>query len=70
MLYEQGEYKEAASLITHLSVGTFRIILRELPMDVFLEALPHSLPIVQALYDKVSIDDKNVFAILSHHKNE
>jgi len=54
MLYEQGEYLEAAKLITALSVGTFRIVLRELPIDVFLEAMPHSLPILQALYDKVN----------------
>jgi hypothetical protein len=52
-LYEHAQYREAASFIQRLSVGTFRIILRELPLDIFVEAMPHSVPIMEALYTKV-----------------
>ncbi|OXA57097.1 hypothetical protein Fcan01_06856 [Folsomia candida] len=53
ILYEHAQYREAASFINRVSVGTFRIILRELPMDVFVEAMPHSLPILEALFAKI-----------------
>ena len=54
LLYEHTQYREAASFINRLSVGTFRIILRELPLELFVEAMPHSMPILEALYAKVS----------------
>ena len=53
LLYEHAQYNEAANFIDRLSITTFRIILRELPIDIFIEAMPHSLPIMESLYSKV-----------------
>ncbi|ODN02489.1 Mitochondria-eating protein [Orchesella cincta] len=53
LLYEHAQYHEASNFIDRLSVTTFRIILRELPIDIFIEAMPHSLPIMESLYSKV-----------------
>lgn len=54
LLYEHGQYRQAATFIQRLSVPTFRIILRELPIDIFVEAMPHSIPILETVYTKVS----------------
>lgn len=57
LLYEHAQYNEAANFIDRLSVTTFRIILRELPIDIFIEAMPHSLSILESLYTKVFASD-------------
>ena len=53
MLYEKGEHREAANFMRRLSFQTFRQLLPQLPADIFIEAMPHSLPILEALYAKI-----------------
>ena len=53
LLYENLQYREAANFINRLNYSTFRAILTELPIDVFVESIPNSLPILEALYAKV-----------------
>lgn len=53
LLYENAQYREAANFVNRLSHGTFKTILGQLPIDLFVEAMPHSLSILEALYAKV-----------------
>jgi len=53
LLYENAQYREAANFINRLSHNTFKAILDQLPVDLFVEAMPHSLSILEALYAKV-----------------
>lgn len=53
LLYENAQYREAANFVNRLSHGTFKAILPQLPIDVFIEAMPHSVSILEALYAKV-----------------
>ena len=53
LLYENLQYREAASFINRLNYCTFRAIVTELPIDVLVESIPNSLPILEALYAKV-----------------
>ncbi|XP_014282094.1 uncharacterized protein [Halyomorpha halys] len=53
LLYENAQYREAANFINRLSHGTFKTILGQLPIDLFIEAMPHSVSILEALYAKV-----------------
>lgn len=52
-LYEKGDHREAASFMRRISVTTFRSIVPQLPADVFIEAMPHSLPILEAIYERM-----------------
>ena len=53
VLYENGEHREAAAFMRRLSFPAFRQILPQLPADIFIESMPHSLPILEALYAKL-----------------
>lgn len=53
MLYENGEHREAAAFLRRLSPGTFKQLLPQLPTDLFIESMPHSLPILESLYAKL-----------------
>lgn len=53
LLYENAQYREAANFVNRLSHNTFKTILDQLPVDLFVEAMPHSLSILEALYAKV-----------------
>lgn len=53
LLYENAQYREAANFVNRLSHNTFKSILDQLPIDLFVEAMPHSLSILEALYAKV-----------------
>ncbi|KDR23548.1 hypothetical protein L798_12370 [Zootermopsis nevadensis] len=57
LLYENFQYREAANFINRLSHGTFKVILNDLPIDLFVESMPHSLSILEALYAKVFLSD-------------
>lgn len=61
-LYELGEYREAAIIISRLPYGTFRAVVLDLPVDVFVEAMPASLPILDALYAKVFFAGRDLLA--------
>ena len=52
-LFERGEQREAAAFLHRLSIATFRQILPDLPTDLFVESLPQSLPVLEALYAKL-----------------
>ncbi|KAK8740905.1 hypothetical protein OTU49_002767, partial [Cherax quadricarinatus] len=54
LLTENFQYRDAASFIHRLPAATFKVIVADLPIEVLVEAMPHSLPIVEALYCKVS----------------
>ena len=58
-LYENGEHREAAAFMRRLSFQTFRQILPQLPADIFVESMPHSLPILEALYAKIFLGNGN-----------
>ena len=56
LLYERGEYREAAAFIRRVSSPTYRQIVTELPIDRFVDAMPHSMPVLEAIYAKVGMD--------------
>ena len=53
VLYENGEHREAAAFMRRLSFPTFKQLLPQLPADIFIDSMPHSLPILEALYAKL-----------------
>ena len=57
-LYENGEHREAANFMRRLNFTTFKTILPSLPADIFIESMPHSLPILEALYAKLFLQSK------------
>ncbi|XP_035211975.1 uncharacterized protein LOC118186078 [Stegodyphus dumicola] len=57
LLYENQQYREAANFINRLHRSIFKSILEDLPVDMFVEAMPQSLPILEALYAKVFLSD-------------
>ena len=57
-LYENGEHREAANFMRRLNFTTFKTILPQLPADIFIESMPHSLPILEALYAKLFLQSK------------
>jgi hypothetical protein len=63
-LYENGEHREAAAFMRRLSFQTFRQILPQLPADIFVESMPHSLPILEALYAKIFLGNGNQVSVL------
>ncbi|XP_043221769.1 uncharacterized protein LOC122381546, partial [Amphibalanus amphitrite] len=62
-MYENQQYREAANFVNRLSHGTFKVILTDLPVDVFIESMPDSLPILEALYAKVFLSDGLNFSV-------
>ncbi|KAL7638553.1 UNVERIFIED_CONTAM: hypothetical protein RMT77_011125 [Armadillidium vulgare] len=54
VLTESLQYKDAASLIQRLPSATFKVILNDLPIDVLVESMPQSLPLIESLYFKFS----------------
>lgn len=57
MLSENKQYRESANFINRLSGNTFGVIIHDLPVDLFIEAMPQSLPIIESLYAKVFLSD-------------
>ncbi|XP_071440865.1 uncharacterized protein [Hetaerina americana] len=53
LLYESHQFRAAANFVNRLSAGTFRVLLHQLPLDLFVESMPHSLSVLEALYAKV-----------------
>lgn len=58
-LYENGEHREAANFMRRLNFVTFKSILPQLPADIFIESMPHSLPILEALYAKLFLQQQS-----------
>ncbi|XP_034254656.1 uncharacterized protein LOC117653237 [Thrips palmi] len=63
LLYENQQYREAANFINRLSHGTFKVIVNDLPIDLFVESMPASLSILEALYAKVFLSDGLDFSL-------
>ena len=59
LLYEKGDHREAAAFMRRLSFPTFRQLLPQLPADIFIDSMPHSLPILEALYAKLFLSEDN-----------
>ncbi|GIY37936.1 uncharacterized protein CDAR_8131 [Caerostris darwini] len=57
LLYENYQYREAANFINRLHTTIFKYILDDLPVDMFIDAIPQSLPILEALFAKVFLSD-------------
>lgn len=57
LLYENQQYREAANFINRLNYSTFKAILRELPVELFVDNIPHTLAILEALYARVFLAD-------------
>ena len=55
LLYERGQHREAAAFIRRISPPTYRQIVTELPMDRFVDSMPHSMPVLEAIYAKVRV---------------
>uniref|UniRef100_A0A8D8Z4Y0 Mitochondria-eating protein n=1 Tax=Cacopsylla melanoneura TaxID=428564 RepID=A0A8D8Z4Y0_9HEMI len=53
LLYENLQYREVANFINRLSHNTFKIIINQLPIDLFIEQIPNSLNILEALFGKI-----------------
>lgn len=63
LLCERQQYREAANLVTRLGQATFKAILPELPVEVFLDAVPQSLHLLEALYAKVFLSEGLNFSL-------
>lgn len=57
LLYENQQYREAANFINRLNYSTFKAILGELPVELFVDNIPHTLAILEALYARVFLAD-------------
>ena len=57
MLSDNKQYRESANFINRLSGSTFGVIVHDLPVDLFIESMPQSLPIIESLYAKVFLSD-------------
>ena len=55
LLHRRGDHREAAGFIRRLSYPTFRQLMEDLPMEGFVEAMPQSLPILEAIYGKLFV---------------
>lgn len=65
-LYEGRQYREAASFLMKLPHYTLRATLPDIPVDLLIEALPHSLALLEALYSRLvelNISDTKVLRI-------
>lgn len=56
--------REAAAFLRRLSPGTFKQLLPQLPTDLFIESMPHSLPILE-----VRLESKTTRFIVYNHSN-
>lgn len=61
MLYENGDHREAAAFLRRLAPSTFKQLLPQLPADLFIESMPHSLPILEALYAKLFLAGEKIW---------
>ncbi|XP_076373021.1 uncharacterized protein LOC143257880 [Tachypleus tridentatus] len=57
-LYDYRRYKQAAIFICRLGHSTIKAILKDLPMQMLMEDIPHSFPILEALYARMFLSDQ------------
>ena len=53
LLFDKGEYREAAAFIRRISQATYKQIVADMPMDLFVDSMPQSMPILEAIYAKL-----------------
>ncbi|XP_031847387.2 uncharacterized protein LOC116433441 isoform X1 [Nomia melanderi] len=53
-LYEGRQYREAAGLLAKLPHYTLKATLPDIPVDLLIETLPHSLALLEALYARLA----------------
>ena len=53
VLFDGGKIAECATLVRRLTAITLDAILGQLPIDILHDALPSSLPVLEAIYVKV-----------------
>uniref|UniRef100_F6Z0L7 Mitochondria-eating protein n=1 Tax=Ciona intestinalis TaxID=7719 RepID=F6Z0L7_CIOIN len=58
LLYESNKNEEVASLIKDLSKSSLSKIYPDFPIDLFIEGIPHTLCIINALYSRVFMPQK------------
>ncbi|KAK3762317.1 hypothetical protein RRG08_006061 [Elysia crispata] len=61
MLFDRRKFAECAALVTRLNGITITAILTEIPVEMLHNALPASLPILEALYEKVYRNSESDF---------
>ena len=49
-LFSRGDHREAAALLRRVPPDTHRALAPSLPMERFLRAMPHSIPVLEAVY--------------------
>ncbi|XP_033219749.1 uncharacterized protein LOC117174613 isoform X2 [Belonocnema kinseyi] len=65
-LYEGRQYREAAGFLMRLPHYTLRAALPDIPIDLLIETLPHSLALLEALYCRLidlHVEDANIFRV-------
>lgn len=50
LLSDGRQYREAAGMVGRLGPAVFRSVVAELPMDILVEALPHSAHLLETFY--------------------
>ncbi|XP_015510868.2 uncharacterized protein LOC107217741 [Neodiprion lecontei] len=53
-LYEGRQYREAASFLSRIPVYTLKAALPDIPVDLLVDALPHSLALLETLYSRLA----------------
>ncbi|XP_013389364.1 uncharacterized protein LOC106158066 [Lingula anatina] len=61
LLFENRKFDECALLIRRLNSLTLKTIISELPVDILVDAIPHSLGILDVLFTKFYDDDGDDF---------
>ncbi|KAI1303077.1 hypothetical protein HDE_02460 [Halotydeus destructor] len=59
LLFENLQFEEAANFIQRLNYDSFKEMLTDFPMDIFVQSLPSSLPVIEALFVKIVISDQD-----------
>jgi len=65
-LYEGRQYREAASFLMKLPHYTLKTALPDIPVDLLIETLPHSLALLEALYSRLvelNVSDTKILRI-------
>ncbi len=59
LLFDRGDHREAAAFLRRVSQPTFRQMAAQLPVDLFIDAMPQSMPILEAVYAKAYLGSPN-----------
>lgn len=59
LLFDNLQFTEAAAFISRLNYASFKGMLKELPIEKFIEAIPQSLTVLEVLYSKVFINSQD-----------